>query len=337
MRVPVVAYNDMKACVYIKNAKRGRGRGQCLTLIKHCMGEGRSIREVDDGQSRVAGLYMSGLAGQPDGKNPRAMRDNLLRLNHAGKSKEMAKHIVLSIEDTTDPAARRAAARILRRMAFEFLKIYAPGCASLAFIHLDRKHPHAHLIIANSNGERSLHWTPKILREMQSMSWLSQDLSTVVQSGRKGGGFTVHNAYPLARLSVAAELAALPPAELEKISWVRRGNTRVFTYKGRRVRERTIERERKKTYATEHPAICDAGKPVGTRQTPDKRESTVIGIGNQRPADTAGRADPKQPRPVGTASLVGTLIEAASELEKLRGERDAELSAPQIKFNPNIQ
>src|ERR1035437_10645388 len=102
----------MKCCVYIKNAKRGRGRGQTLTLIKHCIGEGRSVREVDDGKSRVDAIIAQGLAGQPDSKNPRAMRDNLLRLNHGGKSKEVAKHVVLSFEDETNPAARRAAARI---------------------------------------------------------------------------------------------------------------------------------------------------------------------------------------------------------------------------------
>jgi hypothetical protein len=327
----------MKCCVFIKNAKCGRGRGQTLTLIKHCLGEGRSVREIDDGKSRVDAIIEQGLVGQPDSGNPREMRDNMLRLNHASKSKEQAKHVVLSFEDETNPAARRAAARILRRMTFEFLKVYAPGCASLAFVHLDRKHPHAHLVVANSNGERSIHWTPKMLREMQSMSWLSNDLSLMVQSGRKRGGNAVHNAYPLARLSLAAELAALPSAELEKISWVRRGSTRVFSYKGRRIRERTIERERNKLYETECAIVCDAGKPVVTRPTPDKRESTAIGSGDKRPADTTRDSDSKLPRPVAIEGLAGMLAGAAKELEKLRGERDAELSAPQIKFNPKIQ
>jgi hypothetical protein len=327
----------MKCCVYIKNAKRGRGRGQTLTLIKHCIGEGRSVREVDDGKSRVDAIIAQGLAGQPDSKNPRAMRDNLLRLNHGGKSKEVAKHVVLSFEDETNPAARRAAARILRRMTFEFLKTYAPGCASLAFVHLDRAHPHCHLIIANSNGERAIHWTPKMIREMQSMTWLSRDLSTLVESGRKGHRRAVHDAYPHARLSLAAELAALPTAELEKISWVQRGSTRVFMYKGRRIRERTIERERNKLYETECAIVCDAGKPVVTRPTPDKRESTAIGSGDKRPADTTRDSDSKLPRPVAIEGLAGMLAGAAKELEKLRGERDAELSAPQIKFNPKIQ
>ena len=325
---------NVKACVYIKNARRGRGRGQCLSLVKHCLGEGRSVREIDDGQSRVAGVFMSGMAGQPDISNPRAMRDNLLRLNHAGKSKEMAKHIVLSIEDTTDPAARKAAVRVLRRMTFEFLKLYAPGCASLAFIHLDRKHPHAHLVVANSNGERSIHWTPKMLREMQSMSWLSNDLSLMVQSGRKRGGYAVHNAYPLARLSLASELAALPLAELEKISWVQRGSTRVFLYKNRRIREKTIEKERNKLYATECAIVCDAGEPVVTSPTPDKRESTTIGCGDKRPADNARDSDSKLPRPVAIEGLAGTLAGAAKELERLQGERGARPAPPEIKFKP---
>ena len=86
----------MKACVYIKKASRGRGRGQCLALIKHCLGEGRGKKEIDDGKSRVAAVDVYGLAGQPDTAKPSEMRDNLLRLNHASKSKEQAKHIVLS-------------------------------------------------------------------------------------------------------------------------------------------------------------------------------------------------------------------------------------------------
>lgn len=330
---PAVAYNEMKCCVYIKTARRGRGRGQTLTLLKHCAGEGRSIREVDDGQSRVAGVYMSGLAGQPDIGNPRAMRDNLLRLNHGGKAKEVAKHVVLSFEDTPDPKARRAAARLLRRMAFEFLKMYAPGCASLAFVHLDRQHPHAHLVIANSDGERALHWTPKVLREMQSMTWLSQDLSTMVQSGRKGNRRAVHNAYPLARLSLAAELAALPLAELEKISWVQRGSTRVFFYKERRIRERTINKERTKLYATE-PTDTNAGEPVIAPATPHAGKSTAVGSGNQHPADAPGNSDPKRTRSNGIGDYAGAIADAARELEKIRGDRQSEFSPPEIKLRP---
>src|ERR1035437_6927333 len=136
----------MKACVYIKTAKRGRGRAQTLSLIKHCISEGRSEREIDDGQSRVDAIEVFGLVGSLDENKPGALRDNLLRQNHVSKSKEAAKHIVISVEDTLDPAARKAALRILRRMAAEFLKVYAPGCAALAFAHKDRKHPHLHLI-----------------------------------------------------------------------------------------------------------------------------------------------------------------------------------------------
>ena len=326
----------MKCCVYIKNAKRGRGRGQTLTLIKHCLGEGRSDREIDDGKSRVDAVLEQGLVGQPDSGNPREMRDNLLRLNHASKSKQMAKHVVLSIEDTTDPAARRAAARILRRMTFEFLKAYAPGCASLAFVHLDRAHPHCHLIIANSDGERAIHWTPKMIREMQSMTWLSRDLSTLVESGRKGHRRAYHNAYPLARLSLAAELAALPTAELEKISWVQRGSTRVFLYKDRRIRERTIKKERNKLHETEHPVIFDAGKPSHTLKPPVVRRPATIGTGDKRPADTAGTADSKRTRPNSNDEIAGAITGATKELERLRGERESGFAPPAIKFKSTV-
>lgn len=324
---------NVKACVYIKNARRGRGRGQCLSLVKHCLGEGRSVREIDDGQSRVAGVFMSGMAGQPDISNPRAMRDNLLRLNHAGKSKEMAKHIVLSIEDTTDPAARKAAVRVLRRMTFEFLKLYAPGCASLAFIHLDRKHPHAHLVVANSNGERSIHWTPKMLREMQSMSWLSNDLSLMVQSGRKRGGYAVHNAYPLARLSLAAELASLPQAELEQIPWEWRGATRVFCYKKRRIRERTILREaerlrveettkQKKTHENDNRNGIGGRHTIGTVEPP---AITTTGemetVGRRNPPVATNRAAIAVELAASGIANHPTFTPLAVALEKLKNER----------------
>jgi hypothetical protein len=132
----------MKACIYIKKAKRGRGRGQTLDLLKHCVSEGRSAKEIDDGQSRVAAIDAYGMAGGVDMDKMGELRDNLLRLHHGGKSKELSKHIVISCEDTLDPASRRAAIRILRRAAMEFLRVYAPGCSALAFAHNDRLHPH---------------------------------------------------------------------------------------------------------------------------------------------------------------------------------------------------
>lgn len=235
----------MKVCVYIKKST-DRGRGKCLSLIKHCLGEGRGEKEFDDGKSRVASVDACGLVGASNTANPAAMRDNLLRHHHGGRSKELAKHIVLSGADESDPEKRRAAFRILRRLAFLFLKTYAPGCASLAFVHTDKKHPHIHLIVCNSDSERSLHWTPTMLREMQSMIWITKDLAKLVQPGRKQHRKAVHDAYPLARLTLAAELAAMPLEELEKIPWYQRGNTRVFLYKQRKIRERTINREREK-------------------------------------------------------------------------------------------
>ena len=245
MCVAPVPTDKMKVCVYIKKSPN-RGRGKCLSLIKHCLGEGRGEREIDDGKSRVASAESYGLAGASNTANPAAMRDNLLRHHHGGRSKELAKHIVLSGADETDPEKRRAAFRILRRLAFLFLKTYAPGCASLAFVHKDKKHTHLHLIVCKSDSERSLHWTPNILREMQSMTWIANDLAKLVQPGRKNHRKAVHDAYPLARLTLAAELAAMPMEELEKIPWYQRGNTRVFLYKQRKIRERTINKEREK-------------------------------------------------------------------------------------------
>jgi hypothetical protein len=84
----------MRACVFIKNSGR-RGRGQTLALLKHCLGEGRSVKEIDDGKSRVAAIDSVGLVGGLDAAKPSALRDNLLRHHHGGRSKELAKHIVI--------------------------------------------------------------------------------------------------------------------------------------------------------------------------------------------------------------------------------------------------
>ena len=322
----------MKACIYIKRS-RGRGRGATLSLLKHCLSEGRGKKEINDGKSRVVAADSYGLAGAVDASKPGELRDNLLRQNHDGKSKEVAKHVVLSVEDTIDPAARRAAIRVLRRLASEFLKMYAPGCAALAFAHNDRRHPHLHLIIANSDGARALHWQPKMLRQMQSMEWLSRDLQTIVQSGRKKSRKVSHEPYPGAKLTLAAELAQLPREELEKISWEIRGNTRVFTYKGRRVRERTVERERTKlNYETtkNKPTADIPSGTAGTSRTAAPREEATIGRGDQPDVATALAVASEHRPGAGSNSATHQLVVALGQLEKERERRNNRIDAPEI-------
>jgi hypothetical protein len=324
----------MKACIYIKKAKRGRGRGQTLALLKHCVGEGRSVKEIDDGASRVAAIDAYGLAGGVNMAKMGDLRDNLFRQHHGGKSKELSKHIVISCEDTLDPAARRAAIRILRRAAMGFLRVYAPGCAALVFAHNDRLHPHVHMVISNSNGEKSLHWTPNELRRMQSMEWLAKDLQTVLQSGRKKSRKAIRNPYPGAKLSLAAELAAMPADELEKISWVKRGNTRVFTFKGRRVRERLIERERQKHETTQRhnttvevlTGTSETPGLAGTRATPPKSSGS-----DTAPSTGSDVADGNQPSAMANYPLPRSLAKTLQALQDERRNRRVEFPTPEIK------
>ncbi len=326
----------MKACVFIKNAKRGRGRAQTLSLIKHCLSEGRSVKEVSDGQSRVATIDAFGLVGGLNEKKPGKLRDNLLRQNHDTKSKDASKHVVLSIEDTLDPVARAAALRILRRMAFEFLKVYAPGCAALAFAHNDRKHPHLHLVVANSDSNRAVHWKPKLLRQMQSMEWLSKDLQILVQSGRRESSTVKHEPYPTAKLSLAAELAAMTPEDLENISWVRRGKTRVFIYKGRRVRERTVDKERNKHENTNR-SIDACGVPSGTPETsrnPCQGGATLERRGNCDIEETGtNAATGNRTGQVANNGAVTDLVEALLNLRKKRKRSAPANPAPEIKLS----
>lgn len=335
MRVSAETFNQMKACVYIKTAKRGRSRGACLSLIKHCLSEGRSEPEYDDGNSRVVVLDAYGMAGQPDATRPADIRDNLLRNNHDSKSKDTAKHVVISVEDIADLAKRKAAMRVLRKMAFLFLKTYAPGCAAIAFGHLDRCHPHIHLCIANSDGSRALNWQPDTLRQMQSMVWLSRDLATIVQSGRRKPGKAKHEPYPGVRLSLAAELASLPQAELEQIPWEWRGSTRVFIFKKRRIRERTIlrEAERLRVEETTKQKVKnenDNRNGIGGRDTIGVMEPPATTAAGEM--ETVGRRNP----PVATnrAAIAGKLDASgianlaivaplAGALERLKSERSA--------------
>ena len=313
----------MKACIYIKKS-RGRGRGQTLALLKHCAGEGRSTKEIDDGRSRVVAIDAYGLVGNVDAKRMAELRDNLLRQHHGGRSKELAKHVVLSCQDTIDPVARRAAIRVLRRAAYEFLKTFSPGCAALAFSHNDRLHPHVHLIISNSDSNRSLHWQPKLLRKMQSMEWLSRDLQLVVQSGRRKPGKAVHNPYPKAKLTLAQELATMPESELEKIPWAWRGNTRVFLWKKRRIRERTINKERERLKNETISRISEHGEIHERTTNPldatHPREPSLVGRRNKNSATVAGPTS--RLHGVAQATTGGPNFILTGALKKLKGQRE---------------
>jgi hypothetical protein len=219
-------------------------------------------------------------------------------------------------------------------VAREFLKLYAPGCAALVFAHKDRLHPHIHMVISNSDGEKSLHWTPNELRRMQSMEWMAKDLQTVIQSGRKKSRKAIRNPYPSAKLTLAAELAAMPAYELEKLSWVKRGNTRVFTFKGRRVRERLIEIERQKNEnAQRHDGTTE--RPIEPQETPVRpgtRTATADSGRNQTtPAIGSNLAEGDKLGGLPTTPLHRALAQTLQSLQEERGQRRVEFPAPEIK------
>ena len=316
----------MKVCVYIKKS-RNRGRGKCLALIRHCLGEGRGKKEIDDGKSRVASVDAYGLVGASDTANPAAMRDNLLRHHHGGRSKELAKHIVLSGADETDPEKRRAAFRILRRLAFLFLKTYAPGCSAFVFTHSEKNHPHCHITVCNSDSERSLHWTPNILREMQSMTWIANDLAKLVQPGRKNHRKAVHDAYPLARLTLAAELAAMPMEELEKIPWYQRGNTRVFLYKQRKIRERTINKERKK-----NEIESNNGERFDAHRIPPGLNAPELNPRGEANSSSAERRITRPPTGRNGSDVADSLSADIEALQSIGRRRYARIQMPSIRL-----
>jgi hypothetical protein len=300
----------MKCQAYIKTAAKGRGRGATLSLVKHCLSEGRCTKEIIDGDTRLSDVAGFEMPGFLDINNPAALRDNLLRQHHGGLSKELCKHVVLSFEDVQDPEQRKLAFKLLRKVTHQFLRLYAPGCSALMFSHSDRNHPHCHILLCNGTGIRALHWSPKQLKELQGMLWLSKDLQGLVTSGRGGHRKAIHRPYPTAKLTILSELAKLSPEDLEKIPWEIRGNTRVFLYRNRRVRERTIDKERIKLYENKQP-----NKPNDTT-TPQTRNTA--NMADQEPQAQAGGGGDIHPQSTGQGTPCG--FEASSTIDKAKVE-----------------
>lgn len=114
----------------------------------------------------------------------------LLLTNHHGKGKE-ARHVIFSGEEmphATETEYQHAIAAMVSA-AVDFAAVYAPGHAYIIQSHLDRFHPHAHMVLCASDGQRCVDWKPEQLKKIQGLDFLSETTKAQYQliSGRGRG------------------------------------------------------------------------------------------------------------------------------------------------------
>ena len=152
-------------------------------------------------------------SGTSRGLSPVVLRSILksLLLEHHGKGK-LLRHVVLSLEDCLDPLLRRSWFSRLEKMAFDFMRRFAPNSRFIGIGHGDRVHTHAHLLISNSDGRRTLDWSPSMVKEMQSMSWTAHAVP-----GRGAGRGKAVAVYPLAKNLDAKTISTLTPEQIHEL------------------------------------------------------------------------------------------------------------------------
>lgn len=241
----------MKAIVAIKSSPSDPRR-----LLAHCYREhGREADEVPC-EDRVLELF-----GQIEGVITRQAKvDCRSLLSHHHGSGKLVRHVVISGEDCADPTTRIDFLERLKKMAFEYIDTFAPGATFLGVLHQDRLHPHVHLLINNSVNGRTLNFSPKLLKEMQSMSWTAH-----AQPGRGAGQGKAIRAYPLAQNLDIKKIYQLKPEEINELIAQRkieigrvnrRGDITSIIYNGRRIRLSSIARL--STSATDRHALASA-------------------------------------------------------------------------------
>jgi len=97
----------------------------------------------------------------------------LLLADHHGKGKE-ARHVIFSAPEMPEATEEQYqnAVNAMVASAIDFANKHAPGHAYIVQGHLDRFHPHSHLIL-NSVHKKRVDWGPEQLRGFQSLDFLS--------------------------------------------------------------------------------------------------------------------------------------------------------------------
>ncbi len=242
----------MKTIVTIKRACRFP-----RALLRHCyLPMGRQDREVEalqESGNRVVGI-INGLDVGTVTQSPATDAKTLCSNVPAGRS--ALRHVVISIEDILDPAARMNAFEALADMGEQWIQKFAVGASYIGVMHDDRSHPHLHLLVANNdeaNGDARFAWQRSTLKEMQAFDWVAPATKEKfsIESGRHVGVAKRERSglpYPAASLD-AAMLANATNKELEeyehsKLLTIGRrnkiGDITSINFNGRRIRLSTI-------------------------------------------------------------------------------------------------
>jgi hypothetical protein len=172
----------MKMIVRISATKQPAWR-----VLEHVYGEGdyRPERRIN---SRLGPRCYQLEAGVPTGDAK--FDSKLLLAAHHGRGKEV-RHVIFSGQEMPDAneADYQQAIQAVIAAAHDFAAVHAPGQAYIIQGHLDRFHPHAHMILCASNGMKCIDWGPQQLKGFQSLDYLSAKTKSQYQlePGRGAG------------------------------------------------------------------------------------------------------------------------------------------------------
>ena len=166
--------------------------------------------------------------------NDAALNAERLIENHHGKGRK-TRHFIVSLEHGADLPDEQ-----MGEVAERFAAAFAPGVAWLGAVDRNTKAVHLHLLLCNSDGERTLNFSPQILRKMQEVATWS---GGVLETGRRGA--------VLAKLTTAKQLKEMTYEQIRTaienrtLEVGRRNKEGVITsvvLGGRRVRLSTVQR-----------------------------------------------------------------------------------------------
>lgn len=154
-------------------------RQKAWRMLEHIYGQGDYAPERNLTNRLGIGAFQLE-AGYPmrDAKHDAA----LLLAKHHNKGKE-ARHLIFSAEEmpnATEAEYQHAIAGVVAA-AVDFAKSEAPGHDYIIQAHLDRHHPHAHMALCASAGQRCIDWGPKDLVRFQGLEFLAPATQTRYQ------------------------------------------------------------------------------------------------------------------------------------------------------------
>lgn len=162
-------------------------RQKAWRVLEHVYGQGDYSPERQS-TDRVGPLHYQLEAGFPT-RDPK-FDAGLLMAKHHGKGKEV-RHLIFSGEEMphATPATFQFALDAVVAAAVDFAASQAPGHDYIIVPHQDRHHPHCHLALCASAGERGIDWGAAQLKNFQSLAFLRPETQQHYQliSGRGRG------------------------------------------------------------------------------------------------------------------------------------------------------